>query len=105
MEKRKCQRIPLRNLAVDAYDGLSFLQGIVANVSRFGICVTGFQRRKRQPEKMTFIVSGQGKNFKMKVRPRWSIAQGASKVVGAEIVDPPSAWTEFVMDCEPSRAA
>ena len=104
MEKRRSQRIPIKNLAVDAYDGLGFLQGMVANVSRFGICVTNLQRRKGQPWKMTFIVSGRGKNFKMTVKPRWTIAQGASKSVGAEILELPSGWAEFVMSFEPIRS-
>ena len=102
VDKRSYQRILMRNLAVDAYDGVGFLQGTVSDVSRFGICVTGLQRRRGgQPEKMTFVVSGEGKNFKMTVSPRWSVVQGAGKFVGALILDPPLSWTEFVMSFEP----
>ena len=93
----------IRNLAVDASDGVGFLQGAVVDASRFGICVTDLQRRKGgPPAKMTFIVSGQGENFKMTVRPRWSFIQGAGKSVGAEIIDPPRGWTEFIMKFEPT---
>ena len=103
MEKRRYQRIRIRNLQVDASDGVGFLQGAVVDASRFGISVTDLQRRKGgPPAKMTFIVSGQGENFKMMVRPRWSIVQGAGKSVGAEIIDPPRRWTEFIMTFEPT---
>lgn len=102
MEKRRYPRIIMENLAVDASDGVGFLQGTVADISRFGVCVTNLQQRKSgQPARMTFVISGQGENFKMTVRPRWSVLEGAGKSVGAEIVDPPLRWTEFIMNFEP----
>lgn len=102
MEKRRHQRISVHNLSVDASDGVGFLQGAVADVSRFGIGVTNLQRRKGgQPPRMTFVVSGQGASFKMTVRPKWSIIQGAGKAVGAEIIDPPHRWAEFVKRIQP----
>ena len=102
MEKRRYQRLRISNLSVDASDGVGFLQGAVVDASRFGIGVSDLQRRKGgPPTRMTFIVSGRGENFKITVRPRWSIAQGAGKSVGAEIIDPPRRWTEFIMKFEP----
>lgn len=101
MEKRRYQRIRMRNLQVDASDGVGFLQGAVVDASRSGISVAHLQRRRGgQPMTMTFIVSGQRENFKMIVRPRWSIVHGAGKSVGVEIIDPPRRWTEFIMKFE-----
>ncbi len=50
---------------------------------------------------MTVVVSGQGKNFRMNIRPRWTKTDGVSKSIGAEILNPPWEWTEFVMSREP----
>jgi hypothetical protein len=101
MEKRRHQRLAMKKLTVDASDGIGFLQGMVSDVSRSGVSVLGFQRRKSQdPATMTFVVSGLGENFKMTVRPKWSVLQGAGKAVGTEIINPPAHWTEFVIQCE-----
>lgn len=101
MEKRRHQRLQIENLAVDASDGVGFLQGSVADASRCGVCVSDLQRRKGgDPARMTFVIHGRGKNFKITVRPKWSVTQGAGKTVGAEILDPPGLWTQFVMSFE-----
>ena len=52
-------------------------------------------------KKMTVVVSGQGKNFKLSVRPRWSNIDGNGWSVGAEILNPPWGWTDFIMQYEP----
>jgi len=102
MEHRNYQRIALENYCVDAADGKGFFQGAVSDVSRFGVCLMGFSTRINVGAKrMTIVVSGQGKNFKMNIRPRWTMTDGVSKSVGAEILNPPWGWTEFVMNCEP----
>ena len=102
MDKRNHPRIDLNNLFVDASDGVGFFQGVVSDVSRFGVCVSDLPKRlDGRAKKMTIIVNGQGHNFKMNVRPRWSSNNGASKSVGVEILNPPWGWTEFVMGLEP----
>lgn len=102
MDHRHYQRIELKNFSVDASDGRGFFQGAVNNVSRFGVCLKGLSKRIDAGSKfMTIVISGQGRNFKIKIRPRWTMTDGVSKSVGAEILNPPWGWTEFVVSREP----
>lgn len=102
MENRSYPRIALNDLTVDACDGFGFYVGMISDISRFGLCLTGFSLKlDERVMKMTVIVSGEGKKFKMNIRPRWSISDNHSKTVGAQILDAPWSWTEFVMDFEP----
>lgn len=102
MEKRSYPRIGLKNLTVDACDGFGFYVGMISDISRFGLCLTGLSLKlDGGAKKMTVIVSGEGRKFKMNIRPRWSISDNNSKTVGAQILDAPWSWTEFVMDFEP----
>jgi hypothetical protein len=98
MEKRNYPRIPLRNLTVDASDGIGFSQGKISDISKFGVCMIDLPESfYGEANRMTAIITGRGKYFKMTVRPRWSTTDGVSQSVGAEIIDPPSSWTNFVM--------
>ena len=102
MENRSYPRIALNNLKVEACDGFGFYGGMISDVSRFGLCLTEFPLKlDGRVEKMTVIVSGEGRKFKMNIRPRWSISDNNNKTVGAQILDAPWSWTEFVMDLEP----
>lgn len=104
MEKRTHQRVPMNNLAVDASDGVGFFHGTILDISRFGLAVSDFPKKlDEKTKKMTVVISGRGKNFKMSVRPRWSKVSGAKKSIGTEILNPPWGWTEFVMDVEPKQ--
>lgn len=104
MERRRHQRIIVRKLTVDASDGIGFLQGDVTDISKCGLRVSDLQRRKiGQPSRMTFVISGQGEHFKMTVKPRWCILQGASKSIGAEIVEPSLSWAKFITSFEPGE--
>lgn len=101
MEKRNHPRIPLKNLSVDASDGFGFSQGRISDVSRLGVCMTDLpETLNGQVNKMIAIIRGQGKSFKMIVRPKWSTTDGVSQSVGAEIVNPPGTWMEFIMKFE-----
>lgn len=102
MEQRNHPRLEIKNLSVDASDGVGFFQGMISDVSRFGVCLTDLPKKLTGKAKiMTVVVSGQGKNFKMSVRPRWSNIDGNGRSVGAEILNPPWGWTEFIMQYEP----
>lgn len=102
-ERRKFQRIPLTDIAVDVSDGKGFFMGAVYDISRFGLCMKEMPLKlKGDVEKMTVIVAGRGGRFKMNVKPRWSTRDDQKKSVGAEILDAPWDWTEFVMKFEPA---
>jgi hypothetical protein len=102
MEKRKDPRLPLEYFSVDASDGAGFFQGAVENVSRFGICIKYLAQRLNNKEKeIIIVVAGNGRNFRLKARPRWSTLDSTAKSVGAEIINPPWAWTYFIVSLEP----
>jgi hypothetical protein len=103
MEKRRHPRIAMDRISVDVADGVGVFQGMVSDISRFGVCLTDLPKRLNgSVKKMTIVVSAKGQHFKMNTRPRWYADDGATKSVGAEILNTPLGWTEFVMDFEPA---
>jgi hypothetical protein len=102
MEKRRYPRIATKNLSVDVSDGHRFFSGIVTDVSRLGFCITDLPKNlNADVKKITVVISGRGKHFKMTVKPKWSTKDNLTKSVGAEILDVPWDWTKFAMDYEP----
>ncbi len=103
MEKRRHQRIEVNNFTVDISDGLGFSGGTMCDISRFGMKVDNVAKRLDDNAKqLSVVISGMGKNFKIKAKPRWTVHQPACKSVGIEIIHAPFGWTEFVMNFEPA---
>lgn len=103
MEKRKHQRMEVKNLWADVSDGKGFFSGTVSDLSRFGLCMSDLPGKfDNNSQRISIVISGQGKNFKMLVRPRWSQKEANQKCVGVEIMNAPWGWTEFVMNFEPA---
>lgn len=101
-EHRKYQRMEVDGYNADISDGIGFFPGVVSDVSRFGFLMTDLPKRiSPVAKRMTVVVSGHGKNFKMLVRPKWSNDSGFRKMMGFEIINTPWEWTEFVMKIEP----
>ncbi len=101
MDNRECCRIEVEGLNADISDGVGCFPGLVSDVSRYGICMTDLPRRlNHKKRKMTVVVYGHGKNFKMLVRPKWSTETGIRKMVGFEVLSTPWAWTDFVREME-----
>lgn len=89
-------------MTVDLSDGRGFFSGTVSDISRFGLMVDNLPGKlNEKAPQFSVIVSGQGKHFKMRTRPRWSVRQAASRKIGMEILAAPWGWTEFVMQFEP----
>ncbi len=106
MEKRRYQRTAMTELSFDAFDGVGFFRGDIADVSRFGICMTDLPRKmKGETRKIKVIVTGRGERFKMQVIPKWISDKGCGKTLGAEIMSPPLGWAEFIMSLEPKQEA
>jgi hypothetical protein len=104
MENRRFQRMEINQLSVDVSDGYGFFSGEIKDVSRFGLKLDSIPLKLDDRAKhLSIVVSGHGKNFKMKARPCWSRTQSLSKDLGVEILNAPWGWTEFVMDFEPDR--
>ncbi len=103
MEKRRHQRMPVKNLWADVSDGKGFFSGIVTDLSRFGLRMVDLPGKlDNNSQRLSLVISGHGKNFKMLVRPRCSRKEVNQKSVGVEIINAPWGWTEFVMDFEPT---
>lgn len=104
MDKRRHPRMAVDKLMVDLSDGRGFFAGTVSDLSRFGLMVDNVPNKldEKAPQ-FSVIVSGRGKSFKMKTRPRWSVRQSISKRIGMEIIHAPWGWTEFVMQFEPKN--
>lgn len=104
MEKRRHQRMAVTNLTVDISDGIGFFAGTVGDLSRFGLMVNDIPKMldEKAPQ-LSVVITGNGKHFKMKARPRWSCRQSINKKVGIEVMNAPWGWTEFVMDLEPKN--
>ncbi len=102
MGNRVYLRMDVQGLKGDISDGAGFFPGVITDVSRFGMCMAELPTRVNvKTKRMTLVVSGLGKNFKMIVRPRWSENMGRRKMVGFEILNTPWEWTDFVMNLEP----
>jgi hypothetical protein len=102
MEKRRHLRIAVKNLPVGINDGVGYFQGMVSDVSRFGICMTDLpQQINGDAKRMTIVISAKEGHFKMNIRPRWYTHDSATRSAGVEIITVPLGWTEFVMNLEP----
>lgn len=102
MDCRVYQRVEVEGFNGDVSDGVGFFPGVVSDVSRFGMRISDLpQRLNDRARRMTVVVNGHGRNFKMLVKPRWSDENGMRKVIGFEIINTPWEWTDFVMRFEP----
>ena len=102
MSNRVYQRVEVTGFQADVSDGMGCFPGEINDVSRFGLCMKDLPKRVNETSnRMTVVIHGKGKNFKMVVRPKWSQASGLRKTVGFEILNTPYEWTEFVLQLEP----
>lgn len=100
MEHRKHKRIAVEGFTVDVSDGVGFGSGYISDISRSGMCLTDIPSRLKKTAKMTVVVSGHGKNFKLLVTPKWMEENGARRDVGVKIDATSGPWTGFVMNRE-----
>ena len=104
MNKRRHRRIEVANFSVDVSDGKGFFSGQVTDLSRVGLQLNDIPKRlNHNASKLSVVVSGNGKNFKMQAIPKWACENGHYKNVGIELVNVPFSWTEFVIGFEPGE--
>ena len=104
MNKRRQQRVEVKNLVAKISDGVESFSGTVSNISRFGMLLNDIpQRFKSQGKRMSIIVSSKAKDFKMQVELKWINGNNSHKNIGLAILDPPLGWTLFVMLFEPAE--
>jgi hypothetical protein len=88
----------IANIEADVSDGSGFFNGIVQDISRFGLAIKNIPNRlDNSADIYSVILDGPGTHFKLLVRPVWEIDDGANKTIGAQIENSPWTWTEFVM--------
>jgi len=103
-EQRRYERVGIQGLEADVSDGVGCFPGVITDISRFGMLMTDLPKRvDGSVKRMTVVVSGHGKNFKMLVRPQWSKDTGLRQQMGFQILSTPWEWTSFVMKLEPKN--
>lgn len=96
--KRKSLRIPVDDYVAEIEDVQGTAIGSVNDVSWFGICLKDLTKKiDVTTDKLFVVISGQGKRFRLSVRPRWQKNQGLYQVVGMELLTFPLEWPEFVL--------
>jgi hypothetical protein len=104
MENRKHPRMVINNIEADISDGKGFFNGVVLDISRFGIQIADIpQRLDSSADIYSVIIDGPGIHFKLLARPIWEVKNGSSKTIGAQIENSPWTWAEFVLRQETDR--
>ncbi|MBU1565955.1 MAG: hypothetical protein KJ630_10045 [Proteobacteria bacterium] len=97
MEKRRHPRMVMNNLDYYASDGVGYFRGEISDASRFGLCLDNLPPNiSPDIKRISLIVFGQGKNFKMSVTPKWTSRTVFQNTFGVEIQHPPLGWAEFI---------
>lgn len=101
MDKRRNRRIGVANLVVDVSDGNGFFLGYVSDISSRGAQLNDIPKKiNDHVDVLTLVISGNGKNFKMKAMPRWASEEGFTKKMGVELIDISYKWIEFISELE-----
>lgn len=96
-ENRNQPRLQLKNMSVDIFDGVGFFSGTIKDISRYGLCMKQVPSSLEDGmRRLTIVVSGMDKNFRMIVRPRWFNYDGYTQDIGVRIVESPRAWQQFI---------
>ncbi len=103
-EQRQHTRTSLAGMEIHISDRAGFCTGNIKDVSRFGICITDLPRKLHAKHGLfDAIVSGNGKNFKLRLEEKWKAKDGLTTMVGAGIDNVPWNWTEMVIHHEPAN--
>jgi len=104
MEKRRYDRIPVKNIAADISDGIGFFSANVSNISEVGMLIEDVPSRiNHHAKNLSVVVSANGKNFKFLAHPRWVEKSRSTKILGLKIQDPERGWHIFVSKLKPEN--
>lgn len=88
-------------MSVDISDGYGFYSGFIGDISQSGLCLKHISVALDEGlKRFTAVVSKDGANFRMTVRPRWNTLNGYTKDIGVRIESPSSEWKQFVQEHE-----
>lgn len=95
-DKRQYPRLKVDGVVAHVSDGMSYCEGLVNDVSKFGICLKSrADKLDRKAEKLGVLLIGNGKYFQVQVKPKWERGDGLEDSVGAEIEDAYWDWDKF----------
>ncbi|MEN8257328.1 MAG: hypothetical protein ABFS09_05645 [Thermodesulfobacteriota bacterium] len=78
-------------------DGQDIYRGLVANISKTGLMVTGIPSKfKPATQKYSTMVRGRDKKFKFRIMPVWFNQTDRKLEICFKIVSPPSGWNNFL---------
>lgn len=95
-DKRQHPRLKVDGVVAHVSDGMSYCEGLVNDVSKFGICLKSrADKLDRKAEKLGVLLIGNGKYFQVQVKPKWGKGDGLEESIGAEIEDAYWDWDKF----------
>ena len=98
-DKRHHPRLKVDGVVAHISDGMSCCEGLVNDVSEFGICLRNpADKLDRKAEKLGVLLIGYGKYFQVQVKPKWERGDGLEESIGVEIEDAHWNWDEFKED-------
>jgi hypothetical protein len=98
MEQRQHIRSSINGLTVYISDQAGLCNGVIKDISRFGICI-GDIPRKLQTKNGSFnaVINGKGNTFKLQLKEKWKDENGQTTIIGAGIDDAPWDWAEMTL--------
>ncbi len=97
-EKRSERRHPIEELRAKIADENGVYDGIVANISKAGICLKHLpERLSASTERLSVIIKGKTGGYCCFFSPSWETQDGIQgKVIGGKIYNTKQNWFEFV---------
>ncbi|MDD3618628.1 MAG: PilZ domain-containing protein [Desulfobulbaceae bacterium] len=95
-EQRKSPRREFDGIVAHASDGEHCSRVAVKNISAHGICFSCPPNSLNEDkDRLAVLLTGAGKNFQLRVQPKWIKSQGPEHSIGATIVDSLGRWDAF----------
>ena len=95
-DKREQTRMEVDGIIAHVTDGVNYCAGSVNDISRDGIHLANTSASLNyEADQLGVLLTGKGKSFQMKVRPKWNQPDGHRQSIGARIEDSPWNWEEF----------
>ena len=97
LDKREHPRFRIADIVAHVSDGNNSCASMPCNISRFGIGIMNLPEKIfDQTERLSVIISGHEKKFKMNLKPKWDSESGSATRLGGVIDNVPAEWLEFV---------
>lgn len=92
----------MTGLEADISDGHGFFSGTVHDISRNGLSLQDIpDKMNTRANKLSIVVNGKGRHFKLQLVPKWEVLAGNQKHIGGSLEQCSISWMDFVMHHEP----